>query len=81
MTISYSSIGKTLSEIQKDCGYNPNGYAVFLLFDENDNRGKLIAEDFSIGDILHEFPEYAELKVKLENDFYGETVFRVLKEK
>ncbi len=75
----YNPIGKTLAEIHKDCGANPNGYAVFVLQDENDKTGKRLDEDFEIGLILQRHPEYSDCKVKYENDFYGETVLRVLK--
>ena len=41
--------------------------------------GKPLDEDFSIGLILRKHPEYANCKVKYENDFYGTTVLRVEK--
>ena len=75
----YDPIGKTLAEIHKDCGLSMKGYAVFVLQDENDKTGKQLDEDFSIGLILRKYPEYADYKVKYENDFFGTTVLRVMK--
>ena len=75
----YDPIGKTLDEIHKECGSRSHGYAVFVLQDENDTTGKQIAEDFSVGLILKKHPQYANYKVKYENDFYGTTVLRVEK--
>ena len=75
----YDPIGKTLAEIDKDCGWNPNGYSVLILQDENDKTGKPLDEDFSVGLILCKHPEYSDYVVKYENDFYGTTVLRVIK--
>lgn len=75
----YNLIGKTLAEIHKDCGSNIGGYSVFVLQNEDDKRGKLLDEDFSISLILKKHPEYANCKVKYENDFYGTTVLRIEK--
>ena len=73
----YNTIGKTLAEVCKNCGCNIGGYSVFVLQDEQDTTGKPFDEDFSIGLILKKHPEYANCKVKYENDFYGTTVLRV----
>ena len=75
----YDPIGKTLYEVYKDCGFNRNGYTIFILDDENDKTGKEIGTDFSIGLILRESPEYAEYVVKYENDFFGTAVLRAIK--
>lgn len=75
----YNPIGKTLAEVHKDYGYNIGGYCVFVLQDEKDTTGKPLDEDFSIGLILKKHPEYANCKVKYENDFYGTKVLRVEK--
>ncbi len=72
-------IGKTLAEVHKDCGFNIFGYSVFVLQDENDTTGKLLGEDISIGLILRKHPQYANYKVKYENDYFGTTVLRVEK--
>lgn len=77
MMFLYNSVGKTLAEIHRDCGYKAKGYAVFVLGNESDETGKLLDEDFSIGLILKKHPQYANCKVKYENDFYGTTVLRV----
>lgn len=75
----YNPIGKTLVEIHKEYGCNIGGYSVFVLQDENDKTGKPLGEDFSIDMILQKHPEYANYKVKYENNFYGTTVLRVIK--
>lgn len=72
-------IGKTLMELGKECGVNYNGYAVFALQDENDILGVLIDEKLHLGLILKKHPEYANWKVKFQNDYYGTTVLRVEK--
>ena len=75
----YDPIGKTLAEVQKDCGWHPKGFCVCVLQDENDKTGKPLAEDFSIAMILLKHPEYSNYIVKYENDFFGTTVLRVEK--
>ena len=75
----YNHIEKTLAEVHKDCGGNLHGYSIFVLQDEYDTNGKLLDEDISIGLILKKHPQYANCKVKYENDFYGTTVLRVKK--
>lgn len=75
----YNPVGKTLAEIHKDYGFHIKGYSVFVLQDENDKTGIYLDEDFSIGLILQKHPEYANSKVKYENDFFGTTVLRVEK--
>lgn len=75
----YDPIGKTLAEVHKDCGSSAGGYTVFVLQEENDKTGTKLDTDFSIGMILKKHPQYADYKVKYENNYFGETVLRVLK--
>ena len=75
----YNHIGKTLAEIHKDCGSNIGGYSVYVLQDEDDTLGKPLYGEYSIELILKKHPQYANYKVKYENDFYGITVLRVEK--
>ena len=75
----YDPIGKTLADIHKECGASAHGYSVFVLEDNKDTIGKRLDEDFSVGLILKKHPQYANCKVKYENDFYGTTVLRVEK--
>ena len=75
----YNPIGKTLLEVARDCSLHYNGYSVFVLQDENDTTGKHLDEDFSVRLILKKHPEYADYKVKFENDFFGTTVLRVIR--
>lgn len=73
-------VGKTLLEIHLEYGIDFSGYSIFVLKDENDETGEQIDENISIGIILRKHPEYAAYKVKYVNDFFGMTVFRVIKE-
>ena len=75
----YNPIGKTLAEVHKECYVRYSGYSVYVLQDENDKTGKFLDEDILISLILQRHPEYANCKVKYENDFYGTTVLRVEK--
>lgn len=75
----YNPIGKTLAEVSKDCGVSLQGYSVHVLQDENDKTGKCLDASISINLILQLHPEYADYKVKYENDFFGMTVLRVWK--
>ncbi len=75
----YNPIGKTLLEIHKDCGSNIGGYSVFVLQHDKDITGVRLDEDISVGLILRKYPQYADYKVKYENDFYGTVVLRVWK--
>jgi hypothetical protein len=76
----YNPIGKTLLEVHKDCGMNFKGYSVFVLQDEKDTIGVNLGEEISIGLILRKHPQYANYKVKYENDFFGTTVLRIAQE-
>lgn len=79
--INYNCIGKILSEIAKETPISfSGGYSVFLLQDETDTTGKEIDMSYSVRAILEKHPEIANYKVKFENDFYGMTVLRVIKE-
>lgn len=74
----YNPIGKTLAQVHKDCGSNLNGYAVFILLHNEDTIGKRIGEGISVGECLDYKEEYANYIVKLENDFFGQTVLRAI---
>lgn len=78
--LGYNFIGRTLIDIHRACGVNFDGYSVFVLQDENDDTGIRLGESISIGLILKDNPQYANCKVKYENDFYGTKVLRVEKE-
>lgn len=75
----YDPIGKTLAEIHNDCGGNLNGYAVFVLQDDDDTIGIELDECISLGEIMKKHTGIADCKVKYENDFFGMTVLRVEK--
>jgi hypothetical protein len=77
----YNPIGKTLAEVAQETSASFNGgYEVFLLADDTDDIGVIVDTSYSVKAILNNHPELADYKVKLENDFYGMTVLRVLKE-
>lgn len=60
----YNTVGKTLSEVHKDCVCNKYGYCVFVLQDKNDKTGKELDDGISIGLILKKHPQYANYKIK-----------------
>ena len=77
----YNPIGKTLDEVAREtpasfCG----GYSVMLLKDNSDATGVHVETSYSVRDILASHPEIAQCRVKYENDFFGTTVLRVIKE-
>lgn len=74
----YNPIGKTLVQVNNDCGSSMNGYSVFILLHEDDTIGKQIGEGFSVAQCLNYEEEYAHYVVKLENDFFGQTVLRAI---
>lgn len=77
----YNPIGKTLAEVAKETSPSFNyGYEVFLLADETDTTGTSVDGSYSVRAILENHPELSNHIVKLENDFYGITVLRVIKE-
>lgn len=77
----YNPIGKTLAEIAKETTASfRGGYSVFVLQDETDITGNEIDMSYSVRAILENHPEIANYKVKFENDFYGITVLRAIKE-
>ena len=76
----YNVIGKTLLQISKECDFNTQGCAIFVLQNECDRVGIFLGEDLLVGPILKRHPEYAEYRVKYENDFFGQRVLRITKE-
>lgn len=77
----YNLIGKTLAEIANETTADfRGGYSIFELQDEADTTGKEIDTSYSVKAILKDHPKIANYKVKYENDFYGTTVLRVIKE-
>lgn len=71
-------IGKTLKELSKNSNFNINGICIFELESEEDMNGKMIAEDFSLKYILIKHPELKNKKVVKFNDYFGETIYRVI---
>lgn len=71
-------IAYTLGDLAKKTGTNFKGWAVFLLRDKDDDTGERVAEDFRISYIISRHPELADCVVKYSNDFYGQTVLRVI---
>ena len=53
------------------------GIAVFLLENEDDEKGLRIWEDIFLKDFIKEYPQYENSIVKKSNDFYGEIVLRI----
>ena len=75
----YNPIGKTLSEVAMDLSPSfYGGYSIYVLQNEFDTVGVHIDTSYSVSAILINHPYLSDYKVKLENDFYGTTVLRVL---
>ena len=70
--------GLTLKEIAPDLDCNYKGVVIFQLRDVNDVQGRRIAEDFSLKTLLFRLPNLSDKKVVSANDFFGQTIFRVL---
>lgn len=71
-------IAHTLGDLAKNTGFNFSGWVVFLLRDKDDDTGERVAEDFRISQIVRKHPELTGCIVKYANDYYGQTVLRVI---
>ena len=71
-------VGQTLGDLVKNTGFNFYGWVVFLLRDKDDSTGARVAEDFRISQIVRKHPELTGCIVKCANDYYGQTVLRVI---
>lgn len=70
-------LGKTLKEIAAKSDPNFKGFVVFILKDDQDDTGRRVESCFHIRHFLQKHPEMANYKVKIANDYYGETILRV----
>lgn len=70
-------LGKTLKEIAAKSDPNFKGFVVFILKDNQDDTGWRVESCFHIRHFLQKHPEMANYKVKIANDYYGETILRV----
>ena len=70
-------VGKTISELSNISNFK--GIAIYDL-DKNKEEWR-IWEDVFISEFIKEFPEYRNAIVEEYNDFYGETVLRIRKQK
>lgn len=75
--IAYDPVGRTLEDVLSEGTYYSQGVSVFVLADDRDTVGKMMAEDFSLMAILKNHPELRDAKVVRHEDFFGESVFRV----
>lgn len=73
--------GLTLEEIARTTGARLNGYAVFMIPEEqpDDVYGELVDEGISVAEILQKNPEVAGCIVKYTNGYLGQIVLRVVK--
>lgn len=78
--IGYDLVGRMLEEVTEEGAIYTQGVAVFVLSDNEDTIGKMVAEDFSLRTILNKHPELRTSRVVSHNNFFGESVFRVKKE-
>lgn len=71
-------IGRTLKEVIPDLDFSYKEVVVFLLQSENDRTGRRVAEDYSLKLLLTRFPNLSDKKIVRINDYYNQTIFRVL---
>lgn len=78
----YNPIGKTLKRINRvvEQDFGSKGLTVFLKEpdDPKSAPGKCIEHDFTLSTILFKHPELEYAKVVEYDDFYGETILRVV---
>lgn len=74
--MSYNPVGKTLGEIFyiDNKGYAPfvSGYAAFIPQDESGKTKRMC-----LVDVLINFPQYAECKVKSTERYFGWTILNI----
>lgn len=71
-------IGKSLGDLAKVTGFNFKGWAVFLLRNTEDEIGARVGEFFSLREILRKYPALGNCVVKYANEYFGQTVLRVI---
>ena len=78
MAKKYNPIGKTLDQICTEFkSWYPAGVSIFVLRENEEATGVEVANEFSLGLILHEHPRLRDAVVEFTNDYLGVTVYRV----
>lgn len=67
----------TLGWAARECGFRRQGYRVYMLRNQADTDGQLIAHDYELSRILRDHPELRRCRVAKQEDYYGITIFRV----
>ena len=73
----YNFKGKTIKEIADGQYWFSQGISVYILKNDEDESGDLLATELSMTTILKQYPHIADCKVLMENDFYGMKVVRI----
>lgn len=69
--------GKTLGYAARTPGLYAKSYRVYLLRDESDRYGAMIAEDFDLKRILRSRKGLNRSRIVSSEDYYGIRIFRV----
>ena len=70
-------IGKTLLGISRIESFRLKGWRVYLEPSEEYPAGRLVAEEFDLGRIIHSHPELRRARISSAEDYYGITILRL----
>lgn len=70
--------GLTLGFVARILPMKRAGYRVFILDGRKDDTGRLAASGYELRQILWAHPELKRCRVAMAEDYYGETILRVL---
>lgn len=71
-------LGKTIKEFAEKTTIFWKPIRVFLLDDKNDNTGKFMVSAYTAKQILLQFPAAATAKIVHAENYYGETILRII---
>jgi len=71
-------IGETIADLANKTSIFWKEVRVFLLENKNDTTGTLVAKGFSLKEVLGGRPALAQTVVLCADNFYGETILRVI---
>lgn len=71
-------LGKTIKEFAEKTTIFWKPIRVFLLNDKNDNTGKFMMSAYTAKQILSRFPASATAKIIYAENYYGETILRII---
>lgn len=69
--------GLTFGYAARYRGFRLKGYRVFVLPNEDDDSGRIVATGYDLKHIALQHPELKKMRVVSEEDYYGKTDIRV----